>query len=558
MEVQTKNPFLKKDNIKNIYNQINNIVQSRVKLNIDTDKKYKKIVKQLALRIINSNNNYKKPILELNKIAIPKISDYIVNSINKNENGSLNVSNKQQNITPMNNDNYGILSYNDELTMSIDDLYNNTILTDEINNVNDTKDLDLKKKLEEIEKSRGYDNFIKNSNDFRKELKNAENLQKNTLKKLHSKRTNNEFLQNLDTYENIEDDKLLINKSNNNNEDDDDEEDLDSIYNNNNNTVNNNLNTPNEFYFKSNDTENLLKTITLKQRDFSKDNEIVDYDPNVNLKDLMPAIGEDAIFQPRLYQNTQRGTERILNKILLIDTGSGNYVNENITNLGTNKWYKFRVDFDDTIILNKLTDVYLESFSIFGQTPSENCMYFTLDIEEFNLQTYSNNNHLRNKFSFPNNTKSDFIDTTVTVAVAASVGDTTVTLAGGSALVFLHTYDNLYCFNSEYIGSISSITDATHIVLAKGIQNDLRVGDKIYLGRSHHQVERYDLNSNYICTLNPMKISTLNITITNENNEHVDSTNGYNYVFQEPDANQNRIIFELLLSTRGEVVDFNK
>ena len=65
--------------------------------------------------------------------------------INKNENGSLNVSNKQQNITPMNNDNYGILSYNDEPTMSIDDLYNNTILTDGINNVNDTKDLDLKK-----------------------------------------------------------------------------------------------------------------------------------------------------------------------------------------------------------------------------------------------------------------------------------------------------------------------------------------------------------------------------------------------------------------------------
>lgn len=557
MEVQTKNPFLKKDNIKNIYNQINNKVQSRVSLNIDTDKKYKKIVKQLALRIINSNDNYKKTIIDLNKIAISKISDYIVNSINKNhnENGSLNVSNKQQNITPMNNDNYGILSYNDEPTMSIDDLYNNTILTNGMDSINDTTDLDFKNKLEEIEKARGYDNFIKNSNDFRKELKNAENLQKNTLKKLHSKRTNNEFLQNLDTYENIEDDKLLVKKSNNN--EDEEEEDLDSIYKND-NTINNNLNKPNEFYFKSNDTENLLKTITLKQRDFSKDNQIDDYDPNVNLKDLMPAVGENAIFQPRLYENTQRGTERILNKILLIDTGSGNHVNNNITNLGTNKWYKFRVDFDDTIILNKLTDVYLESFSIYGQTPSENCMFFTLDIEEFNIQTYSNNNYLRNKFSFPNNTKSEFIDTTVTVAVAASVGDTTLTVAGGSALVFLHTYDNLYCFNNEYIGSISTITDATHIVLAKGIQHDLRVGDKIYLGHSHHQVERYDLNSNYICTLNPMKISTLTITITNENNEHVDSTNGYNNVFKEANSNKNRIMFELLLSTRGEVVDFNK
>ena len=65
-------------------------------------------------------------------------------------------------------------------------------------------------------------------------------------------------------------------------------------------------------------------------------------------------------------------------------------------------WQKFRVDLEDTFQLDKITDVYLKSFSLIGPTSMDKCLFFVLDIEEFNLRSYSNNPHLKSKIVIQN------------------------------------------------------------------------------------------------------------------------------------------------------------
>ena len=46
----------------------------------------------------------------------------------------------------------------------------------------------------------------------------------------------------------------------------------------------------------------------------------------------------------------------------------------------------------------------MKSFSLIGPTTMDRCMFFVLDIEEFNLRSYSNNPHLKSKIIIQNTT----------------------------------------------------------------------------------------------------------------------------------------------------------
>ena len=97
-----------------------------------------------------------------------------------------------------------------------------------------------------------------------------------------------------------------------------------------------------------------------KQKDNSKGNELESYEEEVYMPNLIQEVGEQAPIQPLIYQNSGQGSERIDKRVITIDSGTGNL--DSVTNNGTNPWFKFRVDLQDTVKIDKMCDVYLRSF----------------------------------------------------------------------------------------------------------------------------------------------------------------------------------------------------
>ena len=131
--------------------------------------------------------------------------------------------------------------------------------------------------------------------------------------------------------------------------------------------------------------KDLLTKIVYNQKDHSKGDELESYQGEDYIQNLITPIGEDAEVQPLLYQNTGQGTERVDKKVFVIDSGTKTNGKldlsvdpyNTITNLGTatNFWHKFRAKFEDTIKIEKLTDVYLRNFSIIGAETNLNSGY---------------------------------------------------------------------------------------------------------------------------------------------------------------------------------------
>ena len=92
------------------------------------------------------------------------------------------------------------------------------------------------------------------------------------------------------------------------------------------------------------------------------------------------------------YQNSNYSYERETRKTLIIDSGT----------LSTTK--TFSLTLQEPFIIDKLSDVYLESFTTFDSlvnTATKN-MGFILDIEQFNIQNNSTNELLFNKIFISN------------------------------------------------------------------------------------------------------------------------------------------------------------
>jgi hypothetical protein len=157
----------------------------------------------------------------------------------------------------------------------------------------------------------------------------------------------------------------------------------------------------------------------------------------------------DATFQSTNYQY-----ERRKRKIISLD------ISDNLPDLPDNKkvidnisssyWGKFRVKLQDELIIDKLSDVYVESIIINNpaQANQFSNLYLIIDIEEFNIKTTSNNPFMMDKFVLPNE-------------------------------------------NTESNGST--------------------------------KIMKYHLKSNYVATINPMKINSLTFNITNEDGDSVES-----------------------------------
>ena len=90
------NSFISKDNIENIYDNINVYFVKNHNYNLNSYDKYKKIIKKLAKTIFNSikvNENYKNIVVnDFNDIVLNKSIDFLLKDINtKNRKNNINV-----------------------------------------------------------------------------------------------------------------------------------------------------------------------------------------------------------------------------------------------------------------------------------------------------------------------------------------------------------------------------------------------------------------------------------------------------------------------------------
>lgn len=208
----------------------------------------------------------------------------------------------------------------------------------------------------------------------------------------------------------------------------------------------------------------LFSEILVNQKDFSSNNKVDSYEGETYLPNLISNYGEEAPIQPLLYQNTKSGSEILNQYSMIIDTGNtagGSFAgadnapdkeydlttetyNSVVSLTGIFPWQKFRIDLEDTFQLDKITDVYLKSFSLIGPTSMDKCLFFVLDIEEFNLRSYSNNPHLKSKIVIQNTISgAPTVDTVFTKSYSKySNYLTTITPSNYTSLNFQLTNEN--------------------------------------------------------------------------------------------------------------------
>ena len=426
--------FISKYNIESIYDDINALIVKTYNYNLENEIKYRKIIKKLTKTIYTTYNNNTNlnniNINEFNKLVLDKSVPFLLKDINNNNNNNNIVSSNaivptitslsikstpigsisnDVNNTLIDTDNTKItkkpkirtkrrkkkdknkLSSSDNLNMSVFDSYNQDQLF--VNN----------DKSNSNSNNSNYDKFLENQNDFSDQIKEANKKIKENLKIITSNNSNEGIFKKEDHTKDINKD---INKfeqiiENNINKQTDSDNDKDNI--------NNSYKSPLDNALDNYEGEKINETLTrvlLKQKDYSKNNELESYKGEEYVGNLIKPIGEQAPIQPLLYQNSSQGAERIIKQTFIVD--SGLYTGDprtptlsTVTNLNSDDfWSKFKVSLIDTIKIDKLCDIYLRNVSINGganidaATPGQ-C--FVIDIEEFNINYSSNNPNLKDK-----------------------------------------------------------------------------------------------------------------------------------------------------------------
>ena len=547
--------FLSKENLDNIYEYLNTKTVHNYSVNLNTNEKYKKIVKKLSKTIFKSLNSkiQNMSINEFNELVVNKSLPFIKQNIDK-EISKIKYLNNDVNGSKSNNTkpiNYSELNEN---ILNIDLNKSLKLVSD-----NENKGKQKKTKTKRKNKNNEYDSYLKDALEFENLVKQSNNKIKNNFKEL-VKTSQNNFIKKCD----VEDvDSFVLNRciakddviekglSKSAFEEIVEKKTLNNMNNSNNTNNLNNINNMNSLssyptssisssevtkettaasnqdglvdFYDNNEInyKKLFTEILINQKDFSKNNKIESYEGETYLPNLIANYGEEAPIQPLLYQNTKSGNEILNTFNVIIDTGNvagGSFPgadntpdkeydltstsnNSVVTLTGIFPWQKFRVNLDDQFKLDKITDVYLKSFSLVGPTTMDKCLYFVLDIEEFNIRTQSNNPHFKSKVVIQNTTQ---------------------------AKTFIKESQ------IDSSGANGTITASNTVNLGPTV-------DTVF-------TKSYTKYSNYLTTITPSNFTTLNFELTNENNEGADD--GDNKTFLDRSSKKNRIIFELDFVTR--------
>jgi hypothetical protein len=410
------NSFISSTNINNIYEYINADMVKKHNINLDSDPKNKKLVKKLTKTVYDKINNDLMVSNSPAKIAVNNFNDMVINKcvpflLNKaNVKNTTNIPDKRKSKKYSVKKNYGVKKMVLEPTF----------------------DLTSSQKLDS-----GFQQYISDAGEFEQLVKES-NQQINDSFKAYSEKES--VFNSRENIENCSDDsksEFTINRCAL--KDDVTNAKLDSTVFDNafSEALLNDVNKPKpnpsgaesatnskigsyDNYDQIN-VRDLLSQVLVNQKDHSS-NQLSSYEGELYLPNLIKEVGEEAPIQPLLYQNTTQGTERLSIKNLVIDSGDrGTTVTDDtglldltaqgspkaVTNLGTNNWYKLRVNLQETFKIDKLTDIYVKNFTLIGATQNINALYFSLGIEEFNIIKPSNNKYLKDKLIFRNTNTTD-------------------------------------------------------------------------------------------------------------------------------------------------------
>ena len=528
------NSFISKDNIENIYDNINVYFVKNHNYNLNSYEKYKKIVKKLAKTIFNSiklNDTYKNIVVnDFNDIVLNKSIEFLLKDINtKNRKNNVNVKSS----------NSGLIE--STLLDNVDDPKkkkkskkvkfnnnNNNINTDVFNSFSQNDD--------QIISNQNQPQYVNQFDTFNEQVKAANKKIKDNFEKITSQSQYN-FQKHDPTCinkpsENSNTDKLAFEKIL--------EDKIDK------NTLSDSTGSLYDDYSNSN-VQDMLTSIIFKQKDNSKSNQLESYEGEEYLPNLISPIGEEAPIQPLIYQNTGSGSERIDKKVITIDSGSNNNILNSVTNLVTNNWYRFKVDLQDTVKIDKLCDVYLRNITVIGLTNNLNCPYLVLDIDEFNIRNYSNNPNMRNKIAIINTTTSSVDSIVKQINDIADNGDTSIILNNTINLTAGMSISGTNIPTNTFIES----TNGVNLVMSNApITNLANSTDLTFHTLAPSFNVNYGSEDNYVTTINPDKLTNLTISVTNQDNNSVD--NAANNTFISESNPLNRIIFELEFRSRGE------
>ena len=400
------NSFISQQNIDNIYSYINADMVKNHNINLDIDARNKKIVKKLTKTVFNTLNNDLSNENSTKKVAINNFNDIV-----KSKCVPFLLKNYKNKHSPLKKKKYSVKNNKGVKNINTEPKFNLPNIVDNSNNNNNgsfqkyINDADQFEELVKVSNKKINDSFkaysekesIFNSHDNINESCNSINSDFNVERcaikddikngKLDKSAFDDAFSQ------------TLLKK----------EED-----------AGNSQPSAYDNYNQVNVRE-LLSKVLINQKDHSN-NEVETYDGELYLPNLIREVGEEAPIQPLLFQNTSQGSERLGIKNLILDSGDGSKLNltaegtpKPVTNLGnsTNFWYKLRINLQQTFKIDKLTDIFVKSFTLIGATENKNCLYFALNIEEFKIDKPSNNKYLKDKIIFRNTNILDSADTHV-------------------------------------------------------------------------------------------------------------------------------------------------
>ena len=554
--------YLSKENLDNLFHFIAEDIKN-IGIDITRNDKFKKATKKLMKSINRQMNDTGKSlnIQQLNQFSTQKIKPFLVEMYQREQerqapNTKLNLSGYASG--PL----LGHMLNEEDTGNELDILFQNSSITNNQPIENDTNisSEDFAKRLDEFTRERGgetpFDNhqsMVNETSQFRESLAKANKKQEEArIKQLEDKKKSNEFFATLDPVKNepvfdrgsfagAYNSKPLMPNSN----------ELKKTEDKKNKAAENNSNNP---YFQinpDNDAKALIDKVIVNNRDHSNDN-AVPFDPNKTTAEMLSVYNRSAKIPPKIFENTQTFHERTNRHTVIVDTGDlGNPLVTNTGEDNTKGWYKWKADLDITLKIESISDIFLESFTIRGQTVSDNCEYFVLDIDKFDVESFSNNSNFRDRLTIPNkHIATDFYNPGVTADGAVAAVDVPTTITTSKAVTDINVTDSIYLGNGDFVGNV--VTAGTGAgnkdITLDSVKHAILDGASLFVGQHRIKVEKYDANANYLGTINPKNLNVLEFTLTNQDGEHAET--GDNKTFHESGASNNRVILEFSIVSR--------
>ena len=432
--------YLSRSNVDEIYGYIKNVINSKKQINIDTDPKYRKVLKKMMGMVYKHHGMSGSTIRELNALTVQKTGPYLLDLISRDQ-PMLRNSNQRiqkQNVTttkiePLsvgNEDPLGMafdsaFSGNDEaLLQSLyereSDPQRAQIVTNNKQNSNNTPQ-DFQARLQELENSRGYSNSAdsvktieEQQREWRENVRKADDKAESEAKSRHIVKEADQILSVISR-----DNVPLDNGEFNQNTPFDNKFNQLPV-----DATNSNANkietvimdipdasqanriglAPVNQEVEEEEEEEVVEEVEQSQQVLAVQNNAVMQNLIETLAGLKDALTEDEPEEQMIVGENVRIAPESEEKVftVILDTGTGHAPLVKGSTTGV-YWDTVTYDLKDTLNFAKDVDVFLESLTINNPALSgTGNMYLVVDFDFMNERSISNNSNFRNRFVIPN------------------------------------------------------------------------------------------------------------------------------------------------------------